>query len=174
MRHDLAEPCAGVHHHVHGPAICSEGVTHVPHHPVIIGECGGWLEAEEAGGRSDGHARQELVHFIRALQKTRYILRLVLKATILHCKATLGRGQHGWMKWILWWIMPLVQDRSLDLLASRWYITGYLVSLLKKTEEVMETSERNYRVLLVNLFCALQNGRYAIERVCLRRKKNQD
>ena len=33
------------------------------------------------------------------------------------CKAILGRGQPGWMWWILFWIMPLVQDRSLDLLA---------------------------------------------------------
>ena len=38
-------------------------------------------------------------------------------ATILHCKAILGRGQPGLMRWILW-NMPLVQDRSLDLLTS--------------------------------------------------------
>ena len=34
------------------------------------------------------------------------------------CKAILGRGQPGVMRWILLWIMPLVQDRSLDLLTS--------------------------------------------------------
>ena len=35
---------------------------------------------------------------------------------ILHCKATLGRGQCRLMRWISLWIMPLLQDRSLDLL----------------------------------------------------------
>ena len=43
---------------------------------------------------------------------------LVFKATILHCKAILGRGQPGWMRWILLCILPLAQDRSLDLLAK--------------------------------------------------------
>ena len=33
-------------------------------------------------------------------------------------KAILGWGQPGLMGWILLWILPLVQDRSLDLLAS--------------------------------------------------------
>ena len=33
-------------------------------------------------------------------------------------KATLGRGQLALMRWILFWNMPLVQDRSLDLLTS--------------------------------------------------------
>ena len=36
--------------------------------------------------------------------------------TILHCKAKLGGGQPGLMRWIVLWIMPLVQDQSLDLL----------------------------------------------------------
>ena len=36
---------------------------------------------------------------------------------ILHCKAILGRGKPRLMRWILLWIMPQVQDRSLDLLA---------------------------------------------------------
>ena len=36
---------------------------------------------------------------------------MVFLATILHCKAILGRGQPGRMRWILLWIMPLVQDR---------------------------------------------------------------
>ena len=35
---------------------------------------------------------------------------------ILHCKAILSPGQPGLTKWILLWIMPLVQDYSLDLL----------------------------------------------------------
>ena len=43
---------------------------------------------------------------------------MVFKATVLHCKATLGQGQPELMIWILWWIMPHVQDRSLDLLTS--------------------------------------------------------
>ena len=43
---------------------------------------------------------------------------MVFKATILHCKAILGWGQSEQIRWILLWIMPLAQDRSLDLLAS--------------------------------------------------------
>ena len=43
---------------------------------------------------------------------------MALKAKILLCKAILGRGQPGLMRWILLWIMPLVQDRLLDLLTS--------------------------------------------------------
>ena len=41
-------------------------------------------------------------------------------------KAVLGRGQPGLMRWILLWIMPPVQDRSLDLLTrspARYYCT---------------------------------------------------
>ena len=34
------------------------------------------------------------------------------------CKAILGRGQPGLMKWFLLWIMALVQDRSVDMLTS--------------------------------------------------------
>ena len=44
----------------------------------------------------------------------------------VHSKAILGRGQPGLMRLILSWIMPLVQDRSLDLLTSspsRYYCT---------------------------------------------------
>ena len=33
-------------------------------------------------------------------------------------KAILGQGQHGLMRWILLWILPLVQDQSLGLLTS--------------------------------------------------------
>ena len=43
---------------------------------------------------------------------------MVCYATILHCKAILGRRQLGLMRRILVLIMPLVQDRSLDLLTS--------------------------------------------------------
>ena len=39
-----------------------------------------------------------------ALQK-----RMLFYVTILQCKAILGRGQPGLMRWILLWIMPLVQ-----------------------------------------------------------------
>ena len=35
---------------------------------------------------------------------------MVLLATILHCKAILGQGQPGLLRWILVWIMPQVQD----------------------------------------------------------------
>ena len=35
--------------------------------------------------------------------------------TILHCKATLSRWWPGLMRWILFKIMSLVQDRSIDL-----------------------------------------------------------
>ena len=35
-----------------------------------------------------------------------------------NCKAILGWGQPGLMRWILLWIMPLVQDWSLNLLTS--------------------------------------------------------
>ena len=41
----------------------------------------------------------------------------VFWATILHLKAILGWEQPGLMRWILLWIMPLVQDWSLDPLA---------------------------------------------------------
>ena len=34
------------------------------------------------------------------------------------CKAIMGWGQPGLMRWILLWIMPLVQDQSLNLLTS--------------------------------------------------------
>ena len=34
------------------------------------------------------------------------------------CKAILGRGQPGLMRWILLWIMPLAPDRSFDLVTS--------------------------------------------------------
>ena len=37
---------------------------------------------------------------------------------VLHCKLTLGVVEHGLMRWILPWIMPLAQDRSFYLLAS--------------------------------------------------------
>ena len=43
---------------------------------------------------------------------------MMFQAMILDCKAILGRGQPGRMTWILLWIMPLAQDRSLDLLIS--------------------------------------------------------
>ena len=45
---------------------------------------------------------------------------------ILHCKAILGWGQHGQWDEFLLWNMPLVQDPSLDLLASSsaWYLTS--------------------------------------------------
>ena len=43
---------------------------------------------------------------------------MVFEATILHCKAMLGWQQYGVMRWILFWIMSMVQDRSLDLLTS--------------------------------------------------------
>ena len=43
---------------------------------------------------------------------------MVFQATILHCKAILGRGRPGLMRWILVWIMPQMQDCSLDLLTS--------------------------------------------------------
>ena len=35
---------------------------------------------------------------------------------ILLCKAILGQGQCGLMRWIWLWLTPLVQDQSLDLL----------------------------------------------------------
>ena len=41
---------------------------------------------------------------------------MVFQATILHCKVILGRGQPRPMSWVMIWIMPQVQDRSLDLL----------------------------------------------------------
>ena len=34
------------------------------------------------------------------------------------CKAILGRGQPGLMRWIFLWCMPLAQDRSFDLFTS--------------------------------------------------------
>ena len=40
------------------------------------------------------------------------------KTTVLHCKAILGPGQPGLLRWILLWIMPLVEDQLLDLLTS--------------------------------------------------------
>ena len=43
---------------------------------------------------------------------------MVLQATILHSKAILGRGQPEQMRWILLWIMPMVQVLLLDLLTS--------------------------------------------------------
>ena len=43
------------------------------------------------------------------------IIWAVCEATILHCKAILSRGQH-WEMMNLLWFMPMVQDRSLDLL----------------------------------------------------------
>ena len=39
-------------------------------------------------------------------------------AMILHSKAILGWGQTELMRWILLWIMPMAQDRSLELLTS--------------------------------------------------------
>ena len=50
---------------------------------------------------------------------------LVFKATILHCKAILDRGQPGRMRWILLSVMPVVQDQSLDPLASSPALTLY-------------------------------------------------
>ena len=41
-----------------------------------------------------------------------------MKATILHCKVLLGRGQPVLIRWILLWIILLVQGRSIDLLTS--------------------------------------------------------
>ena len=38
---------------------------------------------------------------------------MVLQATILHCKATLGQGQSRLTRQILVWIVPQVQDQSL-------------------------------------------------------------
>ena len=43
---------------------------------------------------------------------------MMFNATILYCKAILSRRQPGQLRWILLWIMPLVQDGSLYLLAS--------------------------------------------------------
>ena len=43
---------------------------------------------------------------------------MVFLAKILHCRAILGQGQPGLMRWILFWMMPLVQDLSLGLLTS--------------------------------------------------------
>ena len=36
----------------------------------------------------------------------------VFQATILHCKAILGRGKNELMRWILEWIMPQMSDLS--------------------------------------------------------------
>ena len=41
---------------------------------------------------------------------------MVLLAMTLHCKAILGQGHLGLMRWNLVWMMPQVQDWSLDLL----------------------------------------------------------
>ena len=43
---------------------------------------------------------------------------MVLQTTILTCKAILGREQTGIIRWISVWIMPQVQDRSMDLLTG--------------------------------------------------------
>ena len=43
---------------------------------------------------------------------------MVFKATILHCKVRLDWRRSELMRLILFWIMPLVQDRLLDLLTS--------------------------------------------------------
>ena len=43
---------------------------------------------------------------------------MMFQDMILHCKALIGRGQYGLMRWNLLWIMPLVQDQSLNLLTS--------------------------------------------------------
>ena len=42
----------------------------------------------------------------------------VFRPRFCTAKAILGRGQLGRMGWILLWIMPLMQERSLDLLIS--------------------------------------------------------
>ena len=44
----------------------------------------------------------------------------VFSATILHCKAVLGQGQPGQMRWILVWNMPQVQGQFLKLLTCFW------------------------------------------------------
>ena len=53
-------------------------------------------------------------------------LQLVFQATILYCTALiLGRRQPGLMRWTFLWSMPLVQDRSLNLLTIipvRWIV----------------------------------------------------
>ena len=59
------------------------------------------------------------------------------------------RRQPGLKRWILLWIMPLVQDRSLDLLASipaRYHCTTDAALLMKKSVIIMH-------VLLNKIFC---------------------
>ena len=41
---------------------------------------------------------------------------MVFWAMIMHCEAILGQGQSRLMRWILVWIIPQVQDQSLNLL----------------------------------------------------------
>ena len=45
-----------------------------------------------------------------------WVNEMYLRPWFCTCKVILGRGQPGLIRWILLWIMPLVQDRSLNLL----------------------------------------------------------
>ena len=48
----------------------------------------------------------------------KWMNKLCLRLWFCTCNAIAGRRQPGLMRWILLWIIPLVQDRSLDLLTS--------------------------------------------------------
>ena len=71
-------------------------------------------------------------------------------------KAILGRGQPVLMRWLLLWIMPLAQDRSIDLLVScstRYHCTADVSSLCRVEFSTMATLITS-RCLYV-LFCML-------------------
>ena len=72
--HDLTEPGACVHHHVHRPAVCSERVPHVVDDLTVLGQDVGVHQPEKPGARGDGYPRQELVHVVCTLQGEEYIM----------------------------------------------------------------------------------------------------
>ena len=62
------------------------------------------------------HERIQVVSWFRIYIETRN--ELCFRPRFCTCKAILRRGQPELMRWILLWIMLLVQDQSLDLLTS--------------------------------------------------------
>ena len=78
-------------------------------------------------------------------------------------KTILGRGQPGLMRWFLLWMMPLVQDRSLDLLASGpcSALPLYHGLLLTAAENVVLFASRLLLSHLPSPACFVVHGNYS-------------
>ena len=67
MGHYFAEASPSIHHHVHGPAIRRQGVSHIVYHPLVLTQRLWLLHTQELGGGHYRNTGQELIYIITTL-----------------------------------------------------------------------------------------------------------